>query len=71
LSLHITQVYALLQRPQNALDWLEHAVNKNFINHPFLTRDQHLDSIRSTERFERLMERVKQEWETFGAPETR
>ncbi len=61
----MAQVYALLRRPPDALDWLEHAVDAGFINYPFLTRDRLLDSIRSTDRFDRLMERVKREWETF------
>jgi predicted Zn-dependent protease len=63
----VSQTYALAGRPDEALDWLEHAVDAGFVNHPFLTRDRLLDSIRGTERFERLMDRVKREWETFDA----
>ncbi len=66
-SLMVSQVYALAGRPAEALDWLEHAVDSGFINYPFLTRDRLVDSIRGTERFERLMERVEREWETFDA----
>jgi hypothetical protein len=44
---------------------MEHAVDAGFINHPFLARDRLLDSIRGEERFARLMERVKREWERF------
>ncbi len=61
------EVFALAGRPGEALDWLEHAVALGFINYPFLTRDRLLDSIRGTERFARLMERVKREWEAFDA----
>jgi hypothetical protein len=60
-------VYALAGHPVEALDWLEHAVDSGFVNHPFLARDQLLDSVRGTERFEKLMERVKREWEAFDA----
>jgi hypothetical protein len=42
-------------------------VDSSFVNHPFLTRDRLLESIRGTERFERLMERARREWETFDA----
>jgi len=59
--------FALLRRPQDAFHWLEHAVEAGFINYPFLTRDRLLDSLRGEERFERLMERVKREWEAFDA----
>ena len=63
----VAQAYALAGRPAEALGWLEHAVDSGFINYPFLSRDRLLDSIRGTERFESLMERVKREWETFDA----
>jgi serine/threonine protein kinase/tetratricopeptide (TPR) repeat protein len=66
-SLLVAQVHALAGRPDEALDWLEHAVDAGLVNYPFLTRDRLLDSVRGTERFERLMERVKREWEAFDA----
>jgi predicted Zn-dependent protease len=66
-SLMVSQVYALAGNPVDALAWLEHAADAGFINCPFLTRDRLLDSVRGTERFERLMERVKREWESFDA----
>lgn len=66
-SLHVAQTYAVLGRSQDSLDWLEHAVDSGFMNFPFLTRDRLLDSVRGTERFERLMERAKREWEAFDA----
>jgi serine/threonine-protein kinase len=64
-SLMVSQVYALAGNPVDALAWLEHAADAGFINCPF--RDRLLDSVRGTERFERLMERVKREWESFDA----
>ncbi len=67
LSLHVAQVYAVLRRPQDALDWLEHALELGFVNHPFLTRDRLLDSIRGTDGFEWLMDRAKREWGAFDA----
>jgi serine/threonine protein kinase/tetratricopeptide (TPR) repeat protein len=66
-SQNVAQAYAIVRRTEDALDWLEHAVELGFINYPFLTRDRLIDSIRGTERFERLMERVKREWEAFDA----
>ena len=56
---------ALLDAKQESLDWLENAVDKGFINYPELERNRFLDNIRGEERFKKLMERVKYEWEHF------
>ncbi len=58
--------YALLGHKKEALDWLENAVNRGFINYPFLSEyDPFLENVRSEDRFKKLMERVKHEWEHF------
>jgi len=54
---------------KEALDWLENAVNRGFINYPFLECDPFLDNIRGEERFEKIMEHAKYEWEHFEVPE--
>ncbi len=65
-SYHIAEAFALLSEKKEALDWLENAVNRGFINYPFMNRhDWFLDNIRGEERFKKLMERVKYEWEHF------
>jgi tetratricopeptide (TPR) repeat protein len=65
-SWHVTVSYALLDMKQEALDWLENAANQGFINYPFLNeRDPFLENIRGEERFKKLMEKVKNEWEHF------
>jgi TolB-like protein/predicted Ser/Thr protein kinase len=51
-----------------ALDWLEHAVDRGFINYPFLECDPFLNNIRDAERFKKLEERAKYEWEHFEVP---
>ena len=53
---------------KEALDWLENAVNRGFINYPILKCDPFLDNIRGEERFKKLMERAKYEWEHFEVP---
>ena len=58
--------YALIGQKQEALDWLENAVNRGFINYPFLNEyDPLLENIRDDDRFMKLMKRVKKEWENF------
>ena len=49
-----------------ALDWLENAVDRGFVNYPFISEyDPFLKNIRGEPRFKKLMERVKHEWENF------
>jgi non-specific serine/threonine protein kinase len=65
-SYYVADAFALLDEKKEALDWLENAVNRGFINYPFINNyDFFLDNIRGEERFNKLMERVKYEWEHF------
>jgi hypothetical protein len=51
---------------ENAFEWLENAVDGGFINYPYMNSiDPFLENIRGEERFKKLMERVKYEWEHF------
>jgi tetratricopeptide (TPR) repeat protein len=62
----MTQAYALLGEKEKALNWLENTIECGFINYPFLSDiDPFLENIRGEERFKKLMERVKHEWENF------
>jgi serine/threonine protein kinase len=62
----ITECYALIGEKERALDWLERDVNLGMINYPLMNGlDPFLANIRGEERFKKLMERVKYEWEHF------
>ncbi len=54
---------------EEALDWLENAIHRGWINYPFIQCDPFLDNIRGEARFKRLAERAKYEWEHFEVPE--
>ena len=65
-SSFMTDFYALLGDKEKSLDWLENAVNRGFINYPYLNEyDPYLANIRGEPRFKKLMEQVKDEWEHF------
>ncbi len=65
-SHHLAGIFSLLGEENEALDWLENAVNRGFINYPLLAeKDPWLASLRGSPRFKKLMERVKYEWEHF------
>jgi eukaryotic-like serine/threonine-protein kinase len=65
-SYNLATFYARLGQNEKALDWLENAVDRGFINYPFLNdHDPWLANIRGKPSFQKLMERVKYEWEHF------
>ena len=65
-SYQIAVTFAFVKQRQAALDWLENAVNRGFLNYPLMAeKDPFLANIRGEERFQKLMERVKYEWEHF------
>jgi non-specific serine/threonine protein kinase len=58
--------FSLIHEKEEALNYLNHAVNRGFINYPFFSKiDPFLENIRSEPRFKKLMERVKYDWENF------
>jgi eukaryotic-like serine/threonine-protein kinase len=64
-SYHLGALLSLAGAKEEAWPWLENAVNRGFINYPFWEKDPFLDNIRTEERFKKLIERVKYEWEHF------
>lgn len=65
-SHHLAGIFSLLDSKKDALDWLQNAIDRGFINYPLLAeKDPWLANIRGEERFKKLMERVKYEWEHF------
>ena len=62
----VAEAFALMAEKKEALDWLENAVDRGYLNYPFVNEhDAFLENIRGEERFKKLMERVKYEWEHF------
>ena len=65
-SYHIATFYSYLGENGKALEFLENAIDRGFINYPLLNNhDILLKDIRSEERFKKLMQKVKYEWENF------
>lgn len=66
-SWQVASLLARLDEREAALDWLENAVRRGFVNYPLARyHDPFLAPLRSEPRFERLMTRVGCEWEAFG-----
>jgi hypothetical protein len=66
-SYMLGEILARAGAKEEAFEWLENGVNRGFINYPFMLKDPFLDNIRGDERFKKLMQRVKYEWEHFDA----
>jgi TolB-like protein len=62
----LAQGYALAGMPHEAMRWLSVAVDRGFINYPFLAEyDPFLKPLRGDVRFERLLAGVRERWEKF------
>ena len=62
----LAQGYAMAGVPERAIDWLGIAVDRGFINYPFLARyDPCFETLRSHPRFQQLLEIVGERWEKF------
>jgi TolB-like protein len=64
----VADIHALAGLKQEALDWLSNAVDRGFINYPFIAEhDPLLEPLRSEPRFRDIAARAKHEWEHFDA----
>ncbi len=62
----LAQGYALAGLPDRAMHWLEIAVDRGFINYPFLAEhDPFFSRLRDDPRFLRVMDSVHERWERF------
>ncbi len=65
-SYTFAETYAMINRKEDALNWLENSILRGFFNYQFIyLHDPIIENIRGEERFKKLMERVKYEWENF------
>ena len=66
LAWQIGCVYALVGEEVEAMNWLEDAADRGFINYPLLAEhDPFLRKFRGDERYEQFLDRIKYEWEHF------
>ena len=64
----LAQGYALAGMPEEAMHWLAIAIDRGFVNYPFLSRhDPYLESLRGLPEFQQLMNAVRVRWEEFQA----
>lgn len=64
---NIATVYAFLNKPDVAIEWLQKTADEGFPCYPLFENDKNLDSLRKDERFIAFMEKQKQQWEHYKA----
>jgi tetratricopeptide (TPR) repeat protein len=62
---HIACAYALMNKPEPAVRWLEAAAEDGFPCYPLFERDKNLDNLRQDPRFVALLSKLKQQWEYY------
>jgi len=64
---NIASAYAAMNRPDEAVQWLEKAADNGFPNYPYFELDPNLQSLKEHQGFVRLMVKLKRQWEQFKA----
>jgi DNA-binding winged helix-turn-helix (wHTH) protein/TolB-like protein len=62
---HIACAYALMNKPEQAIKWLEAAFNNGFPCYPLLEKDVNLDNLRQDSRFVVFLDKQRQQWEYY------
>ena len=61
----VADIYAQLNKPEQAVAWLEQTAATGFPCYPFFERDHGLDPIRQHPRFVVFIQKLKPQWEYF------
>src|SRR5437588_1743626 len=64
---NIASAYALLNKPEQAIKWLQFTADDGFPCYPLFENDANLNSLRKDERFIAFMAKLKQQWEHYQA----
>ena len=64
---YVAIAYAIMERPDDAIKWLETTAETGFPCYPLFERDPNLDKLRGNPRFANFLARMKERWESYGA----
>jgi len=62
---HIACAYALMNKPEQAMKWLEAAAEDGFPCYPLFERDTNLDNLRQDARFVTFLAKQRQQWDYY------
>ena len=63
---NIASAYALLNKPEQAVQWLQTAADDGFPCYPLFANDSNLKGLRGDERFIAFMAKLKQQWDRYN-----
>jgi tetratricopeptide (TPR) repeat protein len=63
---NLASAYALLNKPEQSIKWLEVAADDGFPCYPLFENDANLNSLRKDERFIAFMAKLKRQWERYN-----
>jgi tetratricopeptide (TPR) repeat protein len=64
-AFHIASAYALMNKSDQALKWLEVTADEGFPCYPLFHKDPNLNNLRQNPRFLTFLEKQKQRWEQY------
>jgi hypothetical protein len=64
---NIACAYALMNKREQAIKWLQAAADDGFPCYPLFEREPYLDLLRQDSRFVSLMKRLKEQWDHYKA----
>jgi len=62
---NIASAYALMNKPEPAVKWLQNAADDGFPCYPFFANDTNLENLRKDDRFIAFMGNLKTQWEHY------
>jgi len=62
---YIACAYALMNKPEQAIHWLETAAEDGFPCYPLFEKDPNLDNLRQDTGFRMFLAKQKQQWEYY------
>ncbi len=62
---HIACAYSLMNKPEQAIKWLEAAADDGFPCYPLFERDPNLNNLRQDARFVKFLAKQRQQWEYY------
>ena len=65
---NIASAYAVMNRPDEAVKWLQYTAENGFPNYPYFEIDPNLDTIRNDARFTAFMADLKTRWQKYRSP---
>jgi hypothetical protein len=66
-TFNIACAYALLNKPDESMKWLQTTADEGFPCYPLFENDANLNSLRKDERFIAFMAKSRQQWQKYTA----